>query len=130
MSGWAIVGNVLWLVFGAGIGCFLFWLIAAGLLALTIVGLPFAFGAFRIALFAALPFGQRLVPVDEPIPGTALATVLWIILAGIWLALLHGIAGIAYCLTIIGIPFGLAHFKLASVSLSPIGKRVVPVGAA
>jgi len=57
--------------------------------------------------------------------GTALANLLWVVLAGIWLTISHIVAGISYCLTIIGIPFGLAHFKLASVSFAPLGKRPV-----
>lgn len=130
MSGIALIGNLLWLVFGAGIGCFLFWAFAGALLALTVVGIPFSFAAFRIAGFAAFPFGRELVDREltgeERIAGTTLANILWIVLAGVWLFILHVVLGIAACLTIIGIPFGLAHFKLAGVSFAPLGKRAVP----
>ena len=132
MSPLAILGNVLWLVFGAGVGCFLFWLAAGALLALTVIGIPFAIAAFRIAGFAALPFGRQLVSAEltgeERIAGTTIANLLWIVLAGVWLFLLHAVLGILTCLTIIGIPFGLAHFKLAGISFAPLGKRAVPVG--
>ena len=125
----AIVGNVLWLFLGPGIVCFLFWMLAGVLLALTVVGLPFAYAAFRIAGFSALPFGQKLVDAasvgETRIAGTGLANLLWFLLAGIWLAVFHVVTGIVQCVTIIGIPFGLAHFKLASVSLAPLGKRIV-----
>lgn len=130
MSGWALLGNILWVVFGAGVGCFLFWLVAGAVLAVTVVGIPFAFAAFRISTFALFPFGRRLVDVDavggSRVPGTTLANVLWVVLAGIWLGLFHLVAGVALCLTIVGIPFGLAHFKLAGISLAPLGKRAVP----
>ncbi len=130
MSMLAIVGNVLWLIFGPGIVCFVFWVLAGGLLAITVVGLPFAVAAFRIARFAALPFGQRLVDArelgHERIAGTSLANALWVVLAGIWLALAHALLTVAYLITIIGIPFALAHWRLAAVSLAPLGKRAAP----
>ncbi len=129
MSPLALILNVLWIVFGGGIAGLLFWGLAGLLLAITIVGLPFSFAAFRIARFAALPFGQKLVPAaaigEQRIPGTALANILWFILAGIWLWIYHVVVGIALCLTIIGIPFGFANFKLAGVSLRPLGRRAV-----
>ena len=127
MSPLALILNVLWLVFGAGIAGFFFWGIAGILLAITIVGLPFSFAAFRIARFALLPFGQRLVPAEAVgegrVPGTALANLLWFILAGIWLWIYHVFVGIVLCVTIIGIPFGFANFRLAAVSLRPLGRR-------
>jgi len=98
--------------------------------AITIVGIPFAVACFRIAGFAAFPFGKELIDAEligeKRIPGTGLLNFLWIILAGLWLAISHALAGIGCCLTIIGIPFGLAHFKLAGVSFAPLGKRSVP----
>ena len=87
--------------------------------------------ATRIAVFAAFPFGRTLVDADSVgerrIPGTALANLLWIILAGWWLWLAHVIAGVGYCVTIIGIPFGFAHFRLAAVCFAPLGKRAIDV---
>lgn len=120
--------NVLWFVVGGGFVAGIAWLALGCLLALTIVGMPFAIAAFRIAGFAAWPFGRTLVDVrdlgERPIVGTELANVLWVIFAGIWLWISHVVAGIGYCCTIIGIPFGFAHFRLAAVSFAPLGKRV------
>ena len=131
MGIWAVIGNVIWIVWGSGIVCFVFWCLAGVLAAITIVGLPFAFAAFRIAGFSLIPFGRRLAEAEEigdrRIPGTSLASILWIVLAGWWLSLLHFLWGVFHCITIIGIPFGLAHFKLASICLSPLGKRNVAV---
>ena len=129
-----MLGNVVWIVWGSGLVCFVFWCLAGTLAALTVVGLPFAVAAFRIAGFSVLPFGRRLVVVEatggQRIAGTAIASFLWIVLAGWWLALLHLLWGVFHFLTIFGIPLGLAHFKLASICLSPLGKRNVAVGIA
>lgn len=123
------LGNVLWFIFG-GFFAWCGWMLAGLLLALSVIGLPWAFAAFRIAGFAAFPFGRRLVDASEVgetvIIGTGLANLLWIVFAGLWLFIGHVLAGAALCLTIIGIPFGFAHFKIAQVSFAPLGKRVVP----
>ena len=120
--------NLIWFIFGGGLVAWLAWMALGLLLALTVVGIPFAYAAFRIAGFAAFPFGRTLVDVREfgesPIVGTGLANLLWIVFAGIWLWIAHVCAGIAYCCTIIGIPFGFAHFRLAAVCFAPLGKRV------
>ncbi len=127
-----LLGNLLWLILGGGLFAALGWFLVGVLLALTIVGIPFAIAAFRIAGFAAWPFGRvlvdnRAVGADR-LPGTGLANFLWIVLAGLWLTLGHLFAGVACILTVVGIPFGLAHLKLASVSLAPLGKTPVPTG--
>jgi len=125
----AFVGNLLWFVFGGGIIAWLLWIVLGALLAITVIGLPFAMAAFRIAGFAAFPFGKELIDVrligEERIIGTGLANFLWVILAGLWLAISHALAGISCCLTIIGIPFGIAHFKLSVISFAPLGKKPV-----
>ncbi|MBT3379911.1 MAG: YccF domain-containing protein [Lentisphaerae bacterium] len=124
-----LLGNILWFILGGGLFAWLAWMILGCVLAITVVGIPFSVAAFRIARFAAFPFGKRLVDAqmvgDDRITGTALANILWIVLAGLWLAIAHLLTGISCCLSIIGIPFGLAHFKLAMVSFAPLGKRVV-----
>ena len=118
--------NILWFVFGGGFVAWILWMLLGGLLFITIVGIPFAYAAFRIAGFAAFPFGKELVDSREigktRVIGTSLANFLWIILAGIWLAVSHILAGISLCVTIIGIPFGFAHFRLAGVCFAPLGK--------
>jgi uncharacterized membrane protein YccF (DUF307 family) len=125
----ALIGNLLWFFLGGGLVACLGWGLAGVLFAVTVVGLPFSVAAFRIAGFAAFPFGKNLVDVRElgenRVLGTTLANVLWIVLFGWWLALGHLLAGISCCLTIIGIPFGLAHFRLAAVSLAPLGKKPI-----
>lgn len=126
----ALILNIIWFVFGGGFVAWLLWVVLGGLLFLTVVGIPFGFASFRIAGFAAFPFGKELVDSravgEERVLGTGLANFLWIILAGIWLAISHILAGATLCLTIIGIPFGFAHFRLATVCFAPLGKRAVP----
>jgi uncharacterized membrane protein YccF (DUF307 family) len=123
--------NILYFVLGGGLFAGLAWVVLGCLLAITVVGIPFAIAAFRIAGFAAWPFGRTLVDArtlgEQPIIGTDLANIVWIILAGIWLWIAHVAAGIGYCVTLIGIPFGFAHFRLAAISFAPLGKRVVEV---
>ncbi len=120
--------NFLWFVFG-GFFAWCGWMLGGLLLAISVVGLPWAFAAFRIAGFAAWPFGRQLVDAravgDQVIIGTGIANLLWVIFAGLWLWIGHVAVGVGLCCTIIGIPFGLAHFKLAAVSFAPLGKRVV-----
>ncbi|MCA1795266.1 MAG: YccF domain-containing protein [Desulfotignum sp.] len=124
-----LILNILWFIFGGGFVAWLLWIFTGGLLFITVVGIPFGWAAFRIAGFAAFPFGKDLVDArvvgEERVAGTGLANFLWIILAGIWLAISHILAGVSLCLTIIGIPFGFAHFRLAMVCFAPLGKRVV-----
>ena len=109
-------------------------LIAAVIMAITIIGIPWARAAFNIAAYTLLPFGQRAVP-RELVTGRhdagtgllgVLGNIIWFVLAGWWLAIGHLAIGIAQCLTIIGIPFGLQHIKLAIIALAPVGKSVVP----
>ena len=125
----AFVGNLLWFVLGGGLLTGLAWVLLGLILALTIVGIPFATAAFRISRFAFFPFGKQLVSAElvgeRSASGAWLGNVLWVLLAGFWLALLHAIYGLACFATIAGIPFGLAHFKLAQVSFAPLGKRIV-----
>ena len=130
--GWvemAFIGNLLWFVFGGGIIAWLLWLLAAVVFAITVIGIPFAKAAYRISVFAAFPFGRELIDGalvgNKRIMGTGLINFLWCLVAGLWLAIGHILAGVACCLTIIGIPFGLAHFKLAEVSFAPLGKVIV-----
>jgi uncharacterized membrane protein YccF (DUF307 family) len=125
----SFAGNLLWFVFG-GFLMALEWYLLGAVFALTVVGLPFAHAAWRIAPFAATPFGKRLVDArllgERRLAGTGLVNALWVVLAGFWLALGHCLTGLILCGTVMGIPFGLAHFKLAGVAFAPLGKRAVP----
>jgi len=124
-----LILNILWFIFGGGFLAWLLWILLGGLLFVTVIGIPFGYAAFRIAGFAAFPFGKELVDAstmgEKRVVGTSLANFLWIILAGIWLAVAHIISGISLCLTIIGIPIGFAHFRLAGVCFAPLGKKAV-----
>ena len=124
-----IVLNVIWLVFGG------FWIavgyaFAALVMLILIITIPFSLAAGRMALFCLWPFGRTLVRKPGAGTGALIGNVLWIILAGWWLALGHLITGIAMCITIIGIPLGLANFKLIPVSLTPFGREIVDIDQA
>ena len=118
--------NVVWLIFG-GLGIVLGYLVAGLICCLLIVTIPFGIAAFRIALYAMWPFGRTVVDSPSAGAGSAVGNVLWLLVAGIWITIGHVLAGVALCLTVIGIPLGLAHFKLIPVSLMPLGKDIVPV---
>jgi uncharacterized membrane protein YccF (DUF307 family) len=129
----AILLNVLWIAFG-GLEMAIGWLIAMCIMAITIIGIPWARAAFNIALYTLLPFGQKAVPragyTGQEDIGTGplglIGNLLWLVLAGWWLALGHLIIAIGLAITIIGIPFAWAHLKLAGLALWPIGKMIVP----
>jgi uncharacterized membrane protein YccF (DUF307 family) len=117
--------NIMWLVL-AGVWLAFGYLFAAVLMAITIIGIPFAVQAIKLAGFALWPFGRTLVPSRNRLRGlSVIANVLWFILAGWWLALAHLFAGILLCITIIGIPLGVASFKMAGAALVPFGKEIV-----
>jgi uncharacterized membrane protein YccF (DUF307 family) len=116
--------NLIWLVLAG------FWLavgyVVAGLICcVLIITIPFGIASFRIAGYALWPFGRTVV--DKPNAGapSVLGNIIWVIVAGWWLALGHLVSGIALCVTIIGIPLGLANFKLIPISLLPLGKEIV-----
>lgn len=119
--------NVLWLVFG-GIVTAVEYLISSLLLMITIVGIPFGMQTLKMAGLALWPFGKE-VRSGERSGGClyVLMNVLWIFLGGIWISLSHLAFGVFLCITIIGIPFGLQHFKLAALALTPFGKDIVTV---
>jgi uncharacterized membrane protein YccF (DUF307 family) len=117
--------NLVWLVLQGWILALAYAL--AGLLAcLLVVTIPFGIAAFRLAGFVVWPFGRTTVPTPGAGVASALGNLLWFLVAGWWLAVVHVLSGIAFCLTVIGIPFGIASFKFAAVGLFPLGKRVVP----
>jgi len=124
----SLVLNILWIVFG-GLHTAVGWLIAAVIMAITIIGIPWARAAFTIALYTLLPFGNTVVERPGSIgsgPLGFIGNVIWLVLAGWWLALLHLATAVLLAITIIGIPFAWAHLKLAGISLWPVGKDVVP----
>ena len=133
MSPLSFLLNVLWIVCG-GLYMAIAWMIAAVVMAITIIGLPWTRAAFNIALYTLLPFGQKAVSRAEVTgvedfgtgPFGMLGNIIWLVLAGWWLALGHLITAVLLAVTIIGIPFAWAHLKLAGIALWPIGKMIVP----
>src|SRR4051812_17859361 len=106
------------------------YLIAALICFITIIGIPFGFASLRIASFALWPFGRTLVRRPGAGAGSAIGNVIWVVLCGWWLALGHIVTGVLLCLTILGIPLGLANFKLVPVSFMPLGRDIVPIDQA
>ena len=134
MSPFQLILNVLWIIFG-GLWMAAGWLLATVIMAITIIGIPWARAAFNIALYALLPFGQTAVnradyTGHEDVGTGPLGTIgnlIWLVLAGWWLALAHLIIALGLAITIIGLPFAWAHLKLAGLALWPIGKMIVPI---
>ena len=128
MSVMRLVLNLIWLILCgwwmailyviAGIICFIVFFL--------IITIPFGIAAFRIASYVIWPFGRSIVMRRDAGIGSLIGNIIWIILIGWWLALGHLTSGIALCLTIIGIPLGLADFKMIPISLIPLGVRIVP----
>lgn len=117
--------NVLWLVL-AGFWMAMGYVVAGVICCILIITIPFGIASFRIAGFALWPFGRTTVPRRDAGAGSLVGNIIWIIFAGWWLALGHLLTGIALCITIIGIPFGIANFKLIPISLTPLGQEIVP----
>jgi uncharacterized membrane protein YccF (DUF307 family) len=116
--------NLIWLVL-CGFWMALGYVLAGIICCVLIITIPFGIASFRIAAYALWPFGKKVV--EKPSAGAAsmIGNVIWLIFAGIWLAIGHVVTGIALCITIIGIPLGIANFKLIPVSLMPLGKEIV-----
>jgi uncharacterized membrane protein YccF (DUF307 family) len=117
--------NIVWLVF-EGIWMAIGYVLAGILCFLLIITIPFGIAAFRIAGYVLWPFGRSVERRPEAGVASVIGNVVWLVLFGWWLALGHLIAGIALCATIIGIPLGLASFKIIPVTLVPLGVRIVP----
>ena len=120
--------NVIWLVL-EGLWMAIGYVLAGILCFVLIVTIPFGIASFRIAGYVLWPFGRSAVRRLDAGAGSAIGNVLWVVLFGWWLALGHLIAGIALCITIIGIPLGLASFKIIPVTLLPLGTEIVPTAA-
>jgi uncharacterized membrane protein YccF (DUF307 family) len=127
--GMTLLGNLLWLVLAG------WWValayVAAGIVNfVTIIGIPFGIQAFKLAGYALWPFGRVVVTTDAGYgPLALIGNVIWLILTGWELALAHLVAGLLLCLTIVGIPLGIASFKMVWLALVPFGKEVVPASA-
>lgn len=119
-----ILMNILWIIFGGLFVC-LEYVISSFLLMVTIIGIPFGIQTLKLALLALFPFGVKVQ--STPSDGGCLSVfmnLLWILLGGVWIALTHLLFGALLCITVIGIPFGMQHFKLAGLALTPFGKTI------
>lgn len=121
-----LVLNVLWLVL-AGFWLFVAYTVAAIVAFVFIITIPFGIAALRIGVFALWPFGRTVVRRPDAGAASAIGNVIWFFVAGLWLTILHLVTGALLCLTVIGIPLGLANFKLIPVSLVPFGREIVGV---
>ncbi|WP_141579997.1 YccF domain-containing protein [Actinomadura sp. WMMA1423] len=117
--------NILWLVL-AGFWMAMGYVFAGIICFILIITIPFGIASFRIAAYVLWPFGRTTVPRRDAGVGSFVGNVIWVIFAGWWLALGHLVTGVLLCLTIIGIPFGIANFKLIPISLAPLGVEIVP----
>jgi uncharacterized membrane protein YccF (DUF307 family) len=120
-----LILNLIWLVL-CGLWMALAYVVAGLICFVLIITIPFGIGAFRIANYVLWPFGRTIEPRRHAGVGSVIGNIIWIVLFGWWLALGHLITGVALCLTIIGIPLGLASFKIIPITLVPLGVQIVP----
>ena len=116
------LGNIIWLLFG-GIVAAIAWFLAGIILCITIIGIPFGIQCFKISAFVLWPFGQE-IEIGNFGVGGLLLNIIWLIIFGWEFAIFHLIVGAIFCITIIGIPFGFQHFKLAKLGLIPFGAKI------
>lgn len=123
----SLIGNLIWLIFG-GIIIAIEYLIGSIILMITIIGIPFGIQTLKMAALAVWPFG-RDTRVHSRASGCLyiLMNIIWLLTGGLWIAVTHAIFGLILCITIIGIPFGLQHFKLTAIALNPFGRDIVNV---
>lgn len=125
-----LLGNIIWIIVG-GFEMAIGWFFAGIIMCVTIIGIPWARSCFELGILSLWPFGQNAVSRKslgkEDLstgPLGCLGNIIWFVLAGWWLSLGHLLLGVLFCITIIGIPFGIQHFKLAGFAIAPIGKEV------
>ena len=119
-----LLGNIIWLIFGGFISA-IGYLISSILLMITIIGIPFGLQTLKLARFTLWPFGSSVIDNGSSGCLSVLMNVIWIIFGGLCICLTHLLFGILFYITIIGIPFGNQHFKMAKLSLTPFGKEIV-----
>ena len=120
-----IIGNLLWLLFG-GLEAAMGYFSGSLVMVFTIIGIPVALQTFKLGLLCLWPFGTEVVDTSSPTGCIRLPlNLLWLIFGGLWACLVHVFFGLLLCITIIGIPFGKQHFKMAGLSLAPFGKDVI-----
>ena len=117
-----LLGNIIWLLFGGIIGAIV-WFLAGLILCVTIIGIPFGIQCFKISALVLWPFGKE-IELGNFGAGGLIFNIIWLILFGWEFAIAHLITGVIFCITIIGIPFGLQHFKLAKLGIIPFGAKI------
>ena len=118
------IGNIIWVIFG-GFLIALEYFIAGFLLMITIIGIPFGLQAFKLGILALWPFGHTVMRKEETVGClNVVMNIIWFFVGGFWIAVTHLIWGVIFCITIIGIPFGIQHFKLIHLALVPFGKEI------
>jgi uncharacterized membrane protein YccF (DUF307 family) len=120
-----LLGNIIWLIFG-GLETFIGYVIGGAALCITIVGIPFGLQAFKLAEVTLWPFNKTWEMQDWA-PGclSTIMNIIWLIVAGFWIALTHLVFGLLLVITIVGIPWGRQHFKLMSLAITPFGRKIV-----
>jgi uncharacterized membrane protein YccF (DUF307 family) len=121
-----VILNLIWLVL-AGIWLAIGYFLAGIIACILIITIPFGIASFRIGMYALWPFGRTVQRRADAGAGSAIGNVIWFIFAGWWLAIEQIIAGVLLCITIIGIPLGIASFKMVPISLLPLGREIVPI---
>ena len=114
-----LIGNIIWLIFG-GWAIFLEYIAAGIAMCITVIGIPFGLQCFKMAFLSLIPFGLETESRSSN-PLSMILNIIWFFIGGIWICLTHLVLGIVFCVTIIGLPFGLQHFKLSKLALSPFG---------
>lgn len=117
--------NIIWFIF-SGLWLWLAYMLAGVLCCILIVTIPWGIASFRMANYSAWPFGRQVIEKPTSGLGALLGNIVWLVIAGWWIALTHIVTGIALCITIIGIPMAIANFKLIPIALMPLGKEIVP----
>ena len=119
------IGNILWVLFG-GIFIAIEYFVSSIILFVTIVGIPFGIQTLKLAAVALWPFGKEIKSKNESFSFlSAIMNIIWFLIGGIWISLTHLAFGILFSITIIGLPFGLQHFKLAKLAIMPFGREII-----
>jgi uncharacterized membrane protein YccF (DUF307 family) len=123
----SLIGNIIWLIFG-GIFVFIGYVIGGIALCMTIIGIPWGFQCFKLAIYALLPFGSDTRRSDNNDSSLNLImNIIWLIFGGIWVAMSHLLWGILLSITIIGLPFGFQHFKMMRLAFTPFGRQIYDI---
>ena len=116
--------NILWLVL-CGFWLAVGYVVAGVIMCILIITIPFGIASFRLAAYTMWPYGRTVVRKPDAGAGSMIGNVIWFVFAGLWMAIAHVVTGVLLCVTIIGIPLGVADFKLAAVAIAPLGKDIV-----